>query len=164
MTTQEIKDLIASKIAGQGSAVDAGSALPEILGGVADLLKNQQDITALTENLVVELPDDLSQASQDLLLRAAKATAVVYENDQYARTDGIANIVFSEEDPTTIAAHLFTKAERAGYTEDKKFYPIAIFSWGFGVTSDSWGNGRGFFIGIFYSEQEDEYGAVYYEP
>ena len=38
MTTQEIKDLIASKIAGQGSAVDAGSALPEILNGIVDLM------------------------------------------------------------------------------------------------------------------------------
>ena len=40
MTTQEIKDLIASKIAGQGSAVDAGSALPEILNGIVDALAN----------------------------------------------------------------------------------------------------------------------------
>lgn len=46
MTTDELKELIASKIAGQGSAVDAGSALPEILGGVVDLLKNQQDVNA----------------------------------------------------------------------------------------------------------------------
>ena len=38
MTTQEIKDLIASKIAGQGSAVDAGSALPEILNGIVDAI------------------------------------------------------------------------------------------------------------------------------
>lgn len=38
MTTQEIKDLIASKIAGQGSAVDAGSALPEILNGIVALI------------------------------------------------------------------------------------------------------------------------------
>lgn len=38
MTAQEIKDLIASKIAGQGSAVDAGSALPEILNGIVDAI------------------------------------------------------------------------------------------------------------------------------
>lgn len=38
MTVQEIKDLIASKIAGQGSAVDAGSALPEILNGIVDAI------------------------------------------------------------------------------------------------------------------------------
>ena len=38
MTKQEIKDLIASKIAGQGSAVDAGSALQEILNGIIDAI------------------------------------------------------------------------------------------------------------------------------
>lgn len=38
MTTQEIKDLIASKIAGQGSAVDAGSALPKILNEIVDAI------------------------------------------------------------------------------------------------------------------------------
>lgn len=38
MTVQEIKDLIASKMAGQGSAVDAGSALPEILNGIVDAI------------------------------------------------------------------------------------------------------------------------------
>lgn len=131
-------------------------------GGLVDLLKNQQDITARTKNLVVELPDDLSQVSQDLLHRASTATAVIYLNDQYARTDGIANLVLSEEDVTSIATHLHNVADSKGYTEDKKFYPIAIFSWGFGVTSDNWGNGQGIFIGIFYSVQEDEYGAVYY--
>ena len=36
MNTNEIKQLIASKIAGQGSAVDAGSALPQILNGITD--------------------------------------------------------------------------------------------------------------------------------
>ncbi len=38
MTTQEIKDLIMSKIAGQGSAVDAGSALPQILNAIVDAI------------------------------------------------------------------------------------------------------------------------------
>lgn len=36
MNKEQIKDLIASKIAGQGSAVDAGSALPEILNAIID--------------------------------------------------------------------------------------------------------------------------------
>lgn len=39
MTTTDIKNLIASKIAGQGSAVDAGSALPEILNGIVEALE-----------------------------------------------------------------------------------------------------------------------------
>ena len=38
MTTQEIRDLIASKVAGQGSAIDAGSVLPQILGAICDAI------------------------------------------------------------------------------------------------------------------------------
>lgn len=38
MTTQEIKDLIASKIAGQGSMVDIGGALPTILKEIVDAI------------------------------------------------------------------------------------------------------------------------------
>lgn len=40
MTTQEIKDLIASKIAGQGTMVDVGGALPTILKEIVDALGN----------------------------------------------------------------------------------------------------------------------------
>lgn len=36
MTKQEIKDLIVAKIAGQGSAVDVGGALPVILNEILD--------------------------------------------------------------------------------------------------------------------------------
>lgn len=38
MTKQEIKDLIAAKIAGQGSAVDVGGALPVILNEILDAI------------------------------------------------------------------------------------------------------------------------------
>lgn len=37
MTTEEIKDLIASKIAGQGNQVDSGGALPTILNEIVDM-------------------------------------------------------------------------------------------------------------------------------
>lgn len=37
MTKEEIKALIDAKIAGQGSAVDTGSALPAILNGILEL-------------------------------------------------------------------------------------------------------------------------------
>lgn len=36
MTKQEIKDLVAAKIAGQGSMVDVGGALADILNAIAD--------------------------------------------------------------------------------------------------------------------------------
>ena len=38
MTKQQIADLIAAKISGQGSAVDVGGALPAILNGILELI------------------------------------------------------------------------------------------------------------------------------
>lgn len=38
MTKQEIKDLVAAKIAGQGSQVDIGGALADILSGIVDAI------------------------------------------------------------------------------------------------------------------------------
>lgn len=38
MTIDEIRALIGAKIAGQGSAVDAGGALPAILDGILDII------------------------------------------------------------------------------------------------------------------------------
>lgn len=44
MTTQEIKALIAEKIAGQGSMVDVGGGLPAILNALCDLIPQVPDI------------------------------------------------------------------------------------------------------------------------
>lgn len=55
MTTQEIKDLIASKIAGQGSAVDAGSALPEILNGIVDAIAAIPEPAPVPEGLEADI-------------------------------------------------------------------------------------------------------------
>lgn len=38
MTTQEIKDLVAAKIAGQGNQVDLGNALSDIINSLCDLI------------------------------------------------------------------------------------------------------------------------------
>lgn len=38
MTKEEIKALVAAKIAGQGSAIDSASVLPDILNGIVDLI------------------------------------------------------------------------------------------------------------------------------
>lgn len=43
MTPQEIQSLINEKIAGQGSAVDVGGALPQILSGILELAKTVMD-------------------------------------------------------------------------------------------------------------------------
>lgn len=62
MTKQEIKDLVALKIAGQGSAVDAGSALPQILDAIVDAIGEgggggSSDPVAITYNELKTLRD-----------------------------------------------------------------------------------------------------------
>ena len=52
MNKEQIKDLIASKIAGQGSAVDAGNALPEILNGLVEIIENQQETITKQKELL----------------------------------------------------------------------------------------------------------------
>lgn len=59
MTKEEIKALIDAKIAGQGSAVDAGSALPAILDGILELAttppaKKVIEITEEFQDLSIE--------------------------------------------------------------------------------------------------------------
>lgn len=44
MTKDEIKALVAAKIAGQGSAVDAASVLPDILNGILDSIKTEEEL------------------------------------------------------------------------------------------------------------------------
>lgn len=68
MDTTQIRQLVAAKIAGQGTNVDAGSALPDIINGLCDVIDNlpaplpvveiTEDITnkvAITDNRFVEL-------------------------------------------------------------------------------------------------------------
>lgn len=45
MTIQELKDLVLQKIAGQGSQIDIGGALPPVLNGILDTLAATQNIT-----------------------------------------------------------------------------------------------------------------------
>ena len=54
MTTQQIKDLIASKIAGQGNQVDSGGALSTILDAIVDAVADA------TKPLVVKMTGDPS--------------------------------------------------------------------------------------------------------
>lgn len=54
MTKQEIKDLIAAKIAGQGNQVDSGGALAEILDGIIDAMPAQKYPVPLKTNSLDE--------------------------------------------------------------------------------------------------------------
>lgn len=67
MTKQEIKDLIAAKIAGQGSAVDVGGALPVILNEILDAIPETPTVLpAYLEMKVVDMFQNLtaSQAAE----------------------------------------------------------------------------------------------------
>ena len=51
LSNEEIKNLIASKIAGQGSAVDVGGALPTILNAIVDMVADVPTIFNLPEGV-----------------------------------------------------------------------------------------------------------------
>lgn len=51
MTTQEIKALVAAKIAGQGNQIDLGNALPEIIDALCDAVDSAPKAVVVTETL-----------------------------------------------------------------------------------------------------------------
>lgn len=51
MSKEEIKALVAAKIAGQGSAIDAASVLPTILNAIVDVIPELAPIAAAVEGL-----------------------------------------------------------------------------------------------------------------
>lgn len=80
MTKEEIKALIDAKIAGQGSAVDAGSALPTILNGILELatqsgpvswefnlIRNEPYTTWESINMTQEIYDAIINGAIDLI-------------------------------------------------------------------------------------------------
>lgn len=81
MTIQEIKDLIMSKIAGQGSAVDAGSALPEILNGIVGALEN---VPSLPPEFIVDLGKITAARTQ-----ISQQLAGLVERALYVKVNGL---------------------------------------------------------------------------
>lgn len=60
MTKQEIKDLVAAKLVGQGNQVDLGSALPAILDGIIDLIRDpapSEVLVVKNTDLIADTPD-----------------------------------------------------------------------------------------------------------
>lgn len=64
MTKQEIKDLVAAKIAGQGTQVDLGGALPEIINAIVDAIPSLEPKISL----------NVSEAFQDKSAEEAAET------------------------------------------------------------------------------------------
>lgn len=64
MTIQEIKELVSKKIAGQGSRVDIGGALAEILNGIIDMAGEKKEV--FVPNLTSFSNVSKAQAAADL--------------------------------------------------------------------------------------------------
>lgn len=69
MTKEEIKSLVAAKIAGQGTNVDAASVLPSIIEGILDLIPEapvQADLTVTdpTNSAYVKMPEVTNSSEQ----------------------------------------------------------------------------------------------------
>lgn len=72
MTTQEIKDLIASKIAGQGNQIDIAGALPKVLTAIAENAKFNKEATITVKVYGYKLNDN-----EDGFIANAGATGTV---------------------------------------------------------------------------------------
>ena len=161
MTTEELKNLIASKIAGQGSAVDAGSALPEILGGVVDLLENQQNKVNALDGIVVTLNGHPSEWTQDEMSMAQNALCV--KSDIYGgllpRMDAYSanNAIIGKETNLSISAYI-----RHNYPEPD-WLIVAIFVADFIYTEDNFGTGSLTCIAIVRNAQTGLLSGLYGE-
>lgn len=56
MTIQEIRDLVAKKISGQGTMVDVGGGLPAILNGILDLIAASPSLDTIVGDLDAKFP------------------------------------------------------------------------------------------------------------
>lgn len=86
MTTQEIKDLIASKIAGQGNQVDSGGKLAEILNAIVDMA----DVPML--NIDSDVLNDTIVLSDELYESCLSSTRIKDKNGVvFVRMDNLSN-------------------------------------------------------------------------
>lgn len=87
MTIQELKDLIASKIAGQGSMVDIGGALPTILDEIVEMASQGggDSVRRITVDAELEaLPSDVvgSVEAGDTLVAHGSVAIVSLANEE----------------------------------------------------------------------------------
>ena len=82
MTTQEIKDLIASKIAGQGSMVDIGGALPNILDEIIDAVGKTAPLRiAIASSGGVPAPTASQKAQIKAAMDSGQNVELIYEDE-----------------------------------------------------------------------------------
>ena len=95
MTLQEIKELVSKKIAGQGSQVDIGGALAEILNGIIDIAGAGLQALEITET-----PDSAEgvRISADRFNEIKGAIALSHDNHLYLRSSSptLAKAIFDD--------------------------------------------------------------------
>lgn len=84
MTLEQIKNLIDTKIAGQGSAIDAASVLPEILNGICDIVEEANEKAKVLDKLVVDIGENtgITELSEDVYNQAREATVIKFHIDE----------------------------------------------------------------------------------
>lgn len=87
MTTQEIKDLVASKIAGQGNQVDLAGALPEILTALVEQLESLKNI-GITELRAEEMQATAVEITEERYNEIFLSTIVMDGEVALVRTHG----------------------------------------------------------------------------
>lgn len=135
MTKQEIKELVSKKIAGQGSQVDIGGALAEILNGIIDIAGAKK----------VEVP--MLITFEDLTKAQAAAELQISESDLDSLFE--ADVVTTPGSGGTISLCLTSNSN----TDDSKYA-------GFGSTAGYLG---GFSFEIHYNKGTEKYSASYTE-
>ena len=135
MTKQEIKELVSKKIAGQGSQVDIGGALAEILNGIIDMAGAKK----------VEVP--MLTTFEDETKAQAAADLHISESDLDSLFE--ADVITSTGPSGTISLCLTSNINSV----DNKYA-------GFGSTSGYLG---GFAFEIYYNKETEKYSASYVE-
>ena len=124
MTKEEIKALVNAKIAGQGSAVDVGSALPAILNGILELAASGGERT------VIECTETFERKSAQYALERIKING--------NPVSSIEDIKRAISPNTIVTIPSYSEQEfRIAYTYDTD----DSFEVSGGVLSSEWGSG-----------------------
>ena len=135
MTKEEIKALIDAKIAGQGSAVDVGSALPAILNGILELAASGGERT------VIECEETFIQKSAQYALERIKING--------KPVSSIEDIKRAISPNTIVTIPSFSDYEfRIAYTYESD----VMFEVSGGILTRDWGGG---FIISIYKDGDD---------
>lgn len=104
MTIQEIRDLIAKKISGQGTMVDVGGGLPAILNGILDLVAASPSLDTIVGDIDAAIPNWNGAAIQTDPTIAALATKPIlkWRNEYYVLASYVpAEIMDANQDART---------------------------------------------------------------